>query len=52
MVADYVSALSGKHIKIVTILEKPFVMLKNDKYDPHNLSAKTDVEGNFFIFVF
>ena len=52
MVADYVSALTGKHIKIVTILEKPFVMMKNDKYDPHNLSTKTDVEGNFFVFVF
>ena len=45
MVADYVSALAGKHIKIVTIIEKPFVMMKNDKYDPWNLSTKTDVEG-------
>ena len=50
MVADYVSALTGKHIKIVTILEKPFVMMKNDKYDPQNLSTKTDVEGNFYNF--
>ena len=49
MVADYVSALTGKHIKIVTILEKPFVMIKNNKYDPQNLSTKTDVEGNFLV---
>ncbi len=44
-VADFVSALSGKHIRIVTILEKPFVMMKSDKYDSNNLSVEHDVEG-------
>ena len=45
VVADYVSALAGKHIRVVTILEKPFVMLKTENYDPMNLSPETDIEG-------
>ena len=45
MVGDYVSTLAGRHFQIVTILEKPFVMLKSDNYDPKNMSVNVDIEG-------
>ena len=44
-VADFVSALKGKHIKITTIREQPFVMFKHDNYNPMDLKADVDVEG-------
>lgn len=46
-VADFVSVLKGKHVKIVTIMEEPFVMFKQKDFDWRNktLSTDTDVEG-------
>ena len=45
VVSDFVSSLTNKTIRVVTIGEEPFVIMKNKSIDKENIRVGVDVEG-------